>query len=111
MILRQKTSRVGVGVLLAAVMLSAYAADTRHLDDVTRALDAHDRQRCLRHPQGTKKVRLELRTHLFLGQFLDHTEVTVANVVDDEVECAEVVGGSFHRIKVVTLIGDVELKG
>ncbi len=64
-------------------------ADARHLNNVTGALRAHDRQRRLCDPQRAEKVRLELRSHVVFRQFFDHAEVAVAGVVDDDVELAE----------------------
>jgi hypothetical protein len=76
---------------------------------VTGALRPHDRQRRLCDPQGAEEVRLELRSHLVLREFLDHAEVAVAGVVDDDVELAEVVGGFLHSVEVGAAVGDIEL--
>ena len=80
---RAPTSRRGTAPIIGNALI---AADARDLDDVARALRAHDRQRRLRDPQRAEDVGLQLRAHLGLGQLLDHAEVPVARVVDDDVE-------------------------
>ena len=55
-----------------------------------------------------RRLRLELRARRFLAQLLDHAEVAVAGVVDDDVEAAEVLGGLLHGREVAVAVGDVE---
>ena len=52
---------------------------------------AQEGERGLGDPDGAEEVRLELGAELGLAELLDHPEVAVAGVVDDDVEPAEVV--------------------
>ena len=52
---------------------------------------------------------MRLGSHFVFPQFLDHSEVAVASIVDNDVELAEVVGGSLHRVVVGAPVGDIEL--
>ena len=82
----------------------------RHLDDVAAALLAQERQRRLGDPQRAEEVRLELRAGLVLGDLLDHAELAVAGVVDDDVEPPEVLVRPRDRGEVSRPVGDVELR-
>ena len=88
----------------------ADAADGRHLQDVSGALLAQDRQRGLGDPQRTEQVGLELGAGLGLGELLDHAELAVAGVVDDDVEAAEVLVRPRDGGEVGVAVGDVELR-
>jgi len=56
---------------------------------VPAALLAHERQSRLCDPQGAEQIRLELVARLLLAELLDHPELAVAGIVDDNVEPAE----------------------
>src|SRR5690349_20117058 len=84
------------------------ATDAGDLDDVTRALLAHERDSGLGHPERTEEVGLHLGADLLLGDLLDEPELPVAGIVDDDVQPAEMrgrlTGGGLHG----GLVGDVE---
>src|SRR3954463_3496156 len=84
------------------------AADRRHLDDVPAPLLAQVRQGSLGDPERTEQVGLDLAPRLVLRELLDHPEVPVTGVVDDDVESAEVVVCLRHGREVGVTIGDVE---
>ena len=97
-------------VVHADVLERRDPADRRDLQDVARVLAAQDGQRGLGDPQRAEHVRLELVARVGLGQFLDHAELAVAGVVDDDVEPSEVPGGQFHRREVRRAVVDVQLQ-
>ncbi len=72
------------------------------------ALPAQVRQRCLGHPERAEHVGLELRADLRLGDLLDHAEVPVAGVVDDDVQPPEALVGTLDGGEIGVAVGDVE---
>src|SRR6266446_7686418 len=86
------------------------AAQACHLNDVSRTLRAHDWQRRLYDPQRPKKVRFELGAHIIFRQFLDHAEVAITGVIDNDIELAEVISGSLYRVEGSAPVGDIELE-
>lgn len=79
-------------------------------NDVSRTLCAHNWQHRLRDPQRPEKVRFELGAHIIFRQFLDHAEVAIPGVIDNDIELAEVVSGSLYRVKGSAAVGDIELE-
>jgi len=75
------------------------ATQARHLDDVSPTLRTHDWQRRLGDPQRPEKVRFELGAHILFREFLDHAEMAIASIIDNNIEPAEVVGSSLHRLE------------
>ena len=75
------------------------------------ALLAQERQRRLRHPQRAEQVGLDLIASLGLAELLDHPELAVAGVVDDDVEAAEVLVRAAHRGERRVAVGHVERHG
>ena len=65
-------------------------ADGGDLDDVAAALLAQVGECGLGDPERAEQVRLDLVAELLLADLLDHPELAVAGVVDDDVEAAEV---------------------
>ena len=63
------------------------------------ALLAQERQRGLGDPQRAEQVGLDLVARLLLGELLDHAELAVAGVVDDDVEAPEVLVGRLTASK------------
>ena len=61
------------------------------------ALLAQERQRGLGDPQRAEQVGLDLVAGLGLAELLDHAELAVAGVVDDDVEAAEVLVRLLRR--------------
>lgn len=72
------------------------------------ALSAQVRQRRLRDPQRAEDVRLDLRARFVLGDLFEHSELSVAGVVDDDVEPPEMVVGRLHRGEIGVTIRHVE---
>ena len=83
-------------------------ADRGHLQDVARALLAQERQRGLGHPERAEQVGLDLVAGVGLAELLDHAELPVAGVVDDDVEPAEVLVRLRDGGEVGRAVGDVE---
>jgi hypothetical protein len=97
-------------VVDADVRERADPADARHLQDVARSLRAEVGHRGLGDEQGAEHVGVELRPGLGLGDLLDHAELAVAGIVDDDVEPAVAVVGVLHRGEDGVPVGDVELQ-
>ena len=51
------------------------AANAGHLQNMPGALPAHNRQRCLRNPEGAEKVGFHLAAHFVLLQFFYRPEL------------------------------------
>jgi hypothetical protein len=64
------------------------------------------RAACVTH--SAPKVRLQLRADLVLRQLLDHAEVAVAGVVDDDVEPAEAGRRGLDGGEAGRAVGDVQ---
>ena len=71
---------------------------------------AQERQRGLGDPQRAEQVGLELVAGVGLAELLDHAELAVAGVVDDDVEPAEVLVRLRDGGEVGVAVGDVELE-
>ena len=80
------------------------------MQDVAGALRAQEGQGGLRDEQRPEHVGVELRARLGLGDLLDHPELAVAGVVDDDVERAEVVVCLPHGGEDGVPVVDVELE-
>ncbi len=78
---------------------------------MSAALCPQVRQSRLRDPEGTEQVGLQLVAELLLADLLDHPELAVAGVVDDDVEPAEVLVRPGDRVERRGPVGDVELQG
>ena len=63
--------------------------DGGDLDNVARALRAHDRQRGLGNPKGAEQIGFDLVARFGFAYFLDRAEQAVAGVVDHDIEPAE----------------------
>ena len=85
--------------------------DRRHLDDVTAALLAQEWKRGLSDPQRPEQVRLDLLARLTLAELLDHAELPVAGVVDDDVQPAEVLVRAADALERRRAVGHVQRKG
>src|SRR5438477_7438438 len=99
--------------LLALYALQLQADDAghgAHVDDVSGALLAHDRQRGPHHVQHTPEVGRELPFDLLGSQFLEVAEQTVAGSVQDDIDAAKL----FHRLvdghRDLRLVGHVQGK-
>src|ERR1700743_2205663 len=79
-----------------------------HLEDVAGPALAQVWNGGLRHPERAEQVRLDLIASIALGELLDRAEVTVAGVVDDDVELTEVIVGLLDRVERGRAVGDVE---
>ncbi len=75
------------------------AAQARHLNDMSRTMRTHDGQRRLGDPQRPEKVRFELGAHILFREFLNHAEMAIASIIDNNIEPAEVVGSSLHLLE------------
>ena len=67
-------------------------------------------QRGLRHPQRTEHVRFELSAGLHLGHLFEHSEVTEASIVHDDIESTEMIVRLFHGGEVGLAVIHVELQ-
>src|SRR3546814_1286475 len=79
--------------------------------DLPRPLLAHDVDRGLRHPHRAEQVRLHLVAQVPFTQLLSHSEVSIAGVVDHDVQASEVPVRSVDRGDVGSAVGDVEFDG
>ncbi len=73
-----------------------------------RALLAQERQRRLGDPERAEEVGLHLVADVGLAELLDHAELAVAGVVDDDVEAAELLVRRADRGERAVPVGDVE---
>src|SRR3954471_8815901 len=96
------------GVVDTDVRHGADPTDAGHLQDVPGALGAQERQRRLGHPQHAEEVGLELGAGILLGDLLDHAELSVTGIVDDDVEPAEVLVRAANGGEVSPAVGDVK---
>ena len=85
------------------------AGDRTDVDDVSRTLPPHDRQRGLHHMHDAVKVRCELLLYLGGGHLLEITEQTVARIVDQNVNAPETLHCLLDRSFSLCLVGDVQL--
>ena len=85
--------------------------DAGDLEDVPAALSAQVGQRRLRHPQGPKQVRLHLSASLLLAEFFESAELSIAGVVDNDIQATEVVVGLLHHAFHRCLVGDIQRQG
>ena len=75
---------------------------------MTAALSAKQRQGGLGHPERTEQVGLELIARVGFAELLDHAEVPVAGIVDDDVEPAEMIMGLLDGREIGRSVGYVE---
>ena len=62
-------------------------------------------------PERAEDVRLELIARLLLAELLDHAELPVAGVVDDDVQAPEVLMGAADGLEHGLAVGDVQRQG
>ncbi len=87
------------------------SADRGDVHDGAAAAGAHPGQHSLDHRDGAEEVRLEQGAHVGVVAFLDGRAVTVAGVVDQDVDAAEPLLGLLHRGGDLPGIRDVERDG
>nr|ANY57991.1 LysR transcriptional regulator [uncultured bacterium] len=96
------------GVVGTDAGVGAHAALAGHLHQVAAALAPQDGQHRLRDPHRAEEVGLHLLPQFAFREFLDHAEVAVARVVDDDVDAPEVLGRAVDRREDALPVGDVE---
>jgi hypothetical protein len=78
------------------------------VDDLPRALAAHDREHGAHHVHDAPEVRRELPLDLLGGKLLEVAEQAVAGVVDQHVDAAEPRDGGISGPLHLGLAGDVQ---
>ena len=88
--------------------LPDHAGHGADVDDVTRALPAHDRQHGAGEVRHAIEVGGELPLDVGCGHLLEIAEEAVARVIDQDVDAPEASNGGVDRSSGLGCVGDIE---